>query len=387
MGQSPRASTSSRRRRCRRARVGRLAAGGGHQTTLSVDDAARSSPPSQRFLASASPRGDICYATQNRQTRSSLLSPKVDVVVVVGSPTSFRNSNRLRELPRWLGTDAHGRQPGGPARRVVRRRAASAHRGAVGAPTSRCSRSSPIARASARCRCALPGAAENGALPAADGVGRQVDGARLNDDRPRRRHQSRMAPFMPAQPLRRDTTMPSRPSAANAAQTPTMSAVQASFRRSMPMFRSAASVARYARTPPRTPARRDTRPSAAGSARCWSRASRPTRVDRHCGANTYHAMSAYAVAERPVSRNQRRARRLGDVIAGARQHTVPKRARSRPRARRPGTSAIEICQLKPTSANTCCEPRPSMPARLYWIAAPVAPGASAAAREEPQDDG
>jgi 4-hydroxy-3-methylbut-2-en-1-yl diphosphate reductase len=49
---------------------------------------------------------DICYATQNRQDAVKLLSPQVDVVIVVGSPTSS-NSNRLRELADRLGTPAY----------------------------------------------------------------------------------------------------------------------------------------------------------------------------------------------------------------------------------------------------------------------------------------
>ena len=49
---------------------------------------------------------DICYATQNRQDAVKLLSPQVDVVIVVGSPTSS-NSNRLRELAQRLGVAAY----------------------------------------------------------------------------------------------------------------------------------------------------------------------------------------------------------------------------------------------------------------------------------------
>ena len=49
---------------------------------------------------------DICYATQNRQDAVKLLSPQVDVVIVVGSPTSS-NSNRLREVARKLGTESY----------------------------------------------------------------------------------------------------------------------------------------------------------------------------------------------------------------------------------------------------------------------------------------
>jgi 4-hydroxy-3-methylbut-2-en-1-yl diphosphate reductase len=49
---------------------------------------------------------DICYATQNRQDAVKILSPQVDVLIVVGSPTSS-NSNRLAELARKLGVDSH----------------------------------------------------------------------------------------------------------------------------------------------------------------------------------------------------------------------------------------------------------------------------------------
>ncbi len=49
---------------------------------------------------------DICYATQNRQDAVKMLSPQVDLVIVVGSPTSS-NSNRLRELSQRLGTESY----------------------------------------------------------------------------------------------------------------------------------------------------------------------------------------------------------------------------------------------------------------------------------------
>ena len=49
---------------------------------------------------------DICYATQNRQDAVKVLSPQVDILIVVGSPTSS-NSNRLRELAAKLGTEAY----------------------------------------------------------------------------------------------------------------------------------------------------------------------------------------------------------------------------------------------------------------------------------------
>jgi len=51
-------------------------------------------------------RQDICYATQNRQDAVKVMAPAVDVVIVVGSPTSS-NSNRLRELAERLGAQAH----------------------------------------------------------------------------------------------------------------------------------------------------------------------------------------------------------------------------------------------------------------------------------------
>ena len=78
------------------------------QTTLSVDDAAEIlSAVKARFPLVREPKKqDICYATQNRQDAVKVLAPAVDVVIVVGSPTSS-NSNRLRELAERLGTPAY----------------------------------------------------------------------------------------------------------------------------------------------------------------------------------------------------------------------------------------------------------------------------------------
>ena len=78
------------------------------QTTLSVDDAAGIlAAVKARFPTVREPKQqDICYATQNRQDAVKVLSPQVDVVVVVGSPTSS-NSNRLRELAERMGTPAY----------------------------------------------------------------------------------------------------------------------------------------------------------------------------------------------------------------------------------------------------------------------------------------
>ncbi|TFY99750.1 4-hydroxy-3-methylbut-2-enyl diphosphate reductase [Ramlibacter rhizophilus] len=78
------------------------------QTTLSVDDAAEIMAAIRtRFPQVRQPKQqDICYATQNRQDAVKLLSAEVDVVLVVGSPTSS-NSNRLAEVARKRGVPAY----------------------------------------------------------------------------------------------------------------------------------------------------------------------------------------------------------------------------------------------------------------------------------------
>ena len=78
------------------------------QTTLSVDDAAEIAAAIKlRFPNARQPKQqDICYATQNRQDAVKVMSPQVDVLIVVGSPTSS-NSNRLAELARKLGTESY----------------------------------------------------------------------------------------------------------------------------------------------------------------------------------------------------------------------------------------------------------------------------------------
>jgi len=78
------------------------------QTTLSVDDAAEiTAAVVARFPNIQKPKQqDICYATQNRQDAVKLMSPQVDIVIVVGSPTSS-NSNRLAELARKLGVASY----------------------------------------------------------------------------------------------------------------------------------------------------------------------------------------------------------------------------------------------------------------------------------------
>ena len=69
------------------------------QTTLSVDDTAEIiAALKSKFPNIAEPKkGDICYATTNRQEAVKFMAPQVEVVIVVGSPNSS-NSNRLREV-------------------------------------------------------------------------------------------------------------------------------------------------------------------------------------------------------------------------------------------------------------------------------------------------
>jgi len=78
------------------------------QTTLSVDDTADIiAALKRRFPHIIEPKkGDICYATTNRQEAVKFLAPQVEVVVVVGSPNSS-NSNRLREVAEKKGTPAY----------------------------------------------------------------------------------------------------------------------------------------------------------------------------------------------------------------------------------------------------------------------------------------
>jgi 4-hydroxy-3-methylbut-2-enyl diphosphate reductase len=88
------------------------------QTTLSVDDTAHIvEAVKRRFPNVREPKTqDICYATQNRQDAVKVMTPQVDVVIVVGSPTSS-NSNRLREVaermgkPSYMVDDAGGLDP------------------------------------------------------------------------------------------------------------------------------------------------------------------------------------------------------------------------------------------------------------------------------------
>ncbi len=81
------------------------------QTTLSVDDTADMvAALKARFPQIHGPhKEDICYATTNRQEVVKQVAPRVDAMVVVGSPNSS-NTQRLKEVaeragvqraPRW----------------------------------------------------------------------------------------------------------------------------------------------------------------------------------------------------------------------------------------------------------------------------------------------
>ncbi len=78
------------------------------QTTLSTDDARRVIRRlEERFPGIQSPaKGDICFATQNRQEAVRELSREADIALIVGSRNSS-NSQRLAELARESGVPAH----------------------------------------------------------------------------------------------------------------------------------------------------------------------------------------------------------------------------------------------------------------------------------------
>src|SRR5690606_30799405 len=78
------------------------------QTTLSVDETRRIiARLREKFPNIVGPRkDDICYATTNRQAAVKQMAPQCDLVLVIGSKNSS-NSNRLVQVTRELGTDAH----------------------------------------------------------------------------------------------------------------------------------------------------------------------------------------------------------------------------------------------------------------------------------------
>ncbi len=69
------------------------------QTTLSVDETSEIVDVlTRRFPGIATPlKGDICYATTNRQAAVKVIAPRVDALLVIGAPNSS-NSNRLVEV-------------------------------------------------------------------------------------------------------------------------------------------------------------------------------------------------------------------------------------------------------------------------------------------------
>ncbi len=74
------------------------------QTTLSVDDTAEVVAALRaRFPAIIGPhKEDICYATTNRQEAVKAVAPRVEALIVIGSPNSS-NSQRLVEVGRRAG--------------------------------------------------------------------------------------------------------------------------------------------------------------------------------------------------------------------------------------------------------------------------------------------
>src|SRR3954466_5157228 len=96
-------------------------------------------------------------------------------------------------------------------------------------------------------------------------------------------------------------------------------------------------------------------------------------VDRHCGAKTYQASNEQAVARLQVLAITGWSWPATSSPAADIAYTVPSAPTATSRAARPGTSAIEICQLKPSGANRYWSIAPSLPAKLYWMGGPVAP--------------
>ena len=100
-------------------------------------------------------------------------------------------------------------------------------------------------------------------------------------------------------------------------------------------------------------------------------------VERHCGANTNQASSDSAVLSFQL------AAIIGESAApmwsadADSAYTVPSAPTATSRAAMPGTSAMQICQLKPIGANTNSSRWPMRPAKLYSMAGPVAPSGAA----------
>ena len=78
------------------------------QTTLSIDDTANIIKAIKRKYKNViePARGDICYATTNRQGAVKELTKKCDIIFVVGSENSS-NSNRLKEISTRAGVPSY----------------------------------------------------------------------------------------------------------------------------------------------------------------------------------------------------------------------------------------------------------------------------------------
>jgi 4-hydroxy-3-methylbut-2-enyl diphosphate reductase len=78
------------------------------QTTLSVDDTIEIiAALNNKFPNIIEPKkGDICYATTNRQEAVKFMAPQVDLLIVVGSINSS-NSNRLKEVAQKKGVTSY----------------------------------------------------------------------------------------------------------------------------------------------------------------------------------------------------------------------------------------------------------------------------------------
>ncbi len=117
-------------------------------------------------------KGDICYATTNRQEAVKFMAPQVEVVIVVGSPNSS-NSNRLREVADKMGTPAYmvdnaaAHRSGLAGRQAAHRR----HRRRVGARGAGASRDRPPQGTGRGAACApLEGVEENVTFPLPKGL-------------------------------------------------------------------------------------------------------------------------------------------------------------------------------------------------------------------------
>ena len=78
------------------------------QTTLSIDDTENIiNAIKNKYVNVIEPtKGDICYATTNRQTAVKYLTDKCDIIFVVGSENSS-NSNRLKEIATRAGVPSY----------------------------------------------------------------------------------------------------------------------------------------------------------------------------------------------------------------------------------------------------------------------------------------